>query len=196
VYESMRSTDPDAIWVLQGWFLYNQADFWKPPQALLGAVPDDRLVALDLWGDRHPVWQKREAFYGKPWIWNVLYNFGGKVSLTLWGTGCTEGQNDDLNLYAHKQWQGMFTDYYLPRWQAFFARLDASLETGTKCGRAPFVAASCRWEQQWSNRRDLYPTSPRGDSVAVARRLLAKYRHQLSSPSYGAAPGTAPAGTR
>ena len=34
-----------------------------------------------LWGDRYPVWQKRQAFYGKPWIWNVLYNFGGKTSL-------------------------------------------------------------------------------------------------------------------
>ena len=38
-------------------------------------------IVLDLWGDRHPVWKTREAFYGKPWIWNVLYNFGGKVSL-------------------------------------------------------------------------------------------------------------------
>jgi alpha-N-acetylglucosaminidase len=38
------------------------------------------MIVLDLWGDRHPVWQAREAFYGKPWIWNVLYNFGGKVN--------------------------------------------------------------------------------------------------------------------
>lgn len=25
--------------------------------------------------------QNRHAFNGKPWIWNVLYNFGGKVNL-------------------------------------------------------------------------------------------------------------------
>jgi alpha-N-acetylglucosaminidase len=83
VYQSMQSTDPAAIWVLQGWFLYYQAKFWKEPQAraLIGAVPDDRMIVLDLWGDRHPVWQDRAAFYGKPWIWNVLYNFGGKVNL-------------------------------------------------------------------------------------------------------------------
>ena len=76
------SADPAAVWVLQGWFLYYQAKFWKEPQAraLIGAVPDDRMIVLDLWGDRHPVWQEREAFYGKPWIWNVLYNFGGKVN--------------------------------------------------------------------------------------------------------------------
>ncbi|HKI96603.1 MAG TPA: alpha-N-acetylglucosaminidase TIM-barrel domain-containing protein, partial [Gemmatimonadales bacterium] len=83
IYGAMHAVDPSAVWVLQGWFLYYAANFWKPPQAeaLLGAVPDDRLVVLDLYGDRHPVWKERDAFYGKPWVWNVLYNFGGKVSL-------------------------------------------------------------------------------------------------------------------
>ena len=83
VYQSMQSADTAATWVLQGWFLYYQAKFWQEPQAraLLGAVPDDHMLVLDLWGDRHPVWRTRSAFYGKPWIWNVLYNFGGKVSL-------------------------------------------------------------------------------------------------------------------
>ena len=83
IYPSMQAVDPDAVWLLQGWFLYYQAKFWQEPQAraLLGAVPDDRMVVLDLWGDRHPVWQARQAFYGKPWVWNVLYNFGGKISV-------------------------------------------------------------------------------------------------------------------
>ena len=61
VYQSMQSADSAAVWVLQGWFLYYQAKFWKEPQAraLIGAVPDDRMIVLDLWGDRHPVWQDR-----------------------------------------------------------------------------------------------------------------------------------------
>ena len=412
VFESMRSADPDAVWVLQGWFLYYQAKLWKEPQAraLLGAVPDDRMIVLDLWGDRHPVWKDRHAFYGKPWVWNVLYNFGGKVSLngdlpqiagnltnalsspekgnlaglgmmmeglgtnpvvptfvfdlvwrndvpsldswtreyvtrrygtasagawdawrvlldtvyrspaqtgtfvaerptffdpkasyrsephppydgkrlvgaldsllgassqlsandayrydvvnltrqvlgqlglpfvqaveraytakdrealkaasarvtellrdldeltgtreefllgrwledakhwgtteaernlyewnarniiTLWGTKCTEGENDDLNLYAHKQWQGLFSGYYLPRWQEFFARLDQSLQSGTAFDRRPFVTAMCTWEQEWSKRHDTFPTATRGDALDVSRRLLAKYRAAL-----------------
>ena len=83
VYDAMRAADPRATWVLQGWFLYYQAKFWQEPQAraLLGAVPDEHMLVLDLWGDRFPVWEKRQAFYGKPWVWNVLYNFGGKVTL-------------------------------------------------------------------------------------------------------------------
>ncbi|MHB1096235.1 MAG: alpha-N-acetylglucosaminidase [Gemmatimonadaceae bacterium] len=414
VYNSMHSADSSAVWVLQGWFLYYQAKFWKEPQAraLIGAVADDRMIVLDLWGDRHPVWQARDAFYGKPWIWNVLYNFGGKVNfngdlpsiaanlatavnspkrgklagigmmmeglgynpivpdfvmdmawrsavpalqpwaaawvdrryggpnahatnawkllmqtayksapqtgtflaerpgfyvkgtayrteplapydvktlaaaldtllaardelgrtdayrydvvnltrqvlgqlglplvnevesaykrndrpalsaaesrmlaliedldvlvgtreefllgrwledakrwattraerdlyewnarniITLWGTKCTEGQNDDLNLYAYKEWQGMFSSYYLPRWKEFFVRLNASLDSNTPFDRAPFAADMCRWEQEWSRRHDAFATSPRGDAVETAVRLYDKYRADLVS---------------
>ncbi len=412
VYRSMQTADTDAVWVLQGWFLYYQAKFWGDPQAraLIGAVPDERMIVLDLWGDRNPVWNKRQAFFGKPWIWNVLYNFGGKVSLngdlpqiaanlgdvlrsaekgrlsglgmmmeglgtnpivsdfvmdmawrsevpavekwardyvsrrygahnphawaawkqllatayrsapqtgtflaerpaffdpmqayrsepvapydgkalaialdtlleasaelgandayrydlvhltrqvlgqlglpmvkavevafagkdrpaliaaeekvigllldldellgtrqefllgswledakrwgrtdaetslyewnarnliTLWGTKCTEGENDDLNLYAFKQWQGMFSSYYLPRWQEFFTRLNTSFDAGTPFDRRPFAADMCRWEHEWSRRRDTFPTEPRGDSLTIVRRLIAKYRTVL-----------------
>jgi alpha-N-acetylglucosaminidase len=408
IYTAMQGADSDATWVLQGWFLYYQAKFWRAPQAraFLGAVPDDHLLVLDLWGDRYPVWRAREAFYGKPWVWNVLYNFGGKVSLngdlpriaanldsvlkspdrgrltglgmtmeglgtnpivpdfvmdqtwrdsvppldewtrgyvarrygasdahawhawqlllatayrsgaqtgnflaerpqfyvkgtayrsepvppydrrilaqaldsllaaepalgandayrydvvnltrqvlgelglplvnrvedaydrkdlpalrsaearviellrdldalvgtrrefllgvwladarswgttdaerrlyewnarniiTLWGAKCTEGQNDDLNLYAFKEWQGMFTSYFLPRWQAFFDGLNRSVATGVPFDRAPFAAAMCAWEQHWSSETGSFPSGPRGDAVSTARRLASKY---------------------
>ena len=408
IYQPMRAADSLAVWVLQGWFLYYQASFWKEAEAraLLGAVPDDRMLVLDLYGDRHPVWSERDAFYGKPWIWNVLYNFGGQVSvsgnlpamaknlqaahaspdhgrmeglgmtmeglgynpvipdfvlgmtwrdsvpdveqwahdyvirrygqadssawsawkillatayssapqtgtflaerpqfyrkdvayrsspvvpydedevvralgllleaepglrhsdayqydvvnltrqalgalglpmvnaveaayvrkdraalmkaeadivqlltdldalvgtrrefllgawlddakrwattdeerrlyewnarnlITLWGTKCTEGQNDDLNLYAYKQWQGMFSRYYLPRWQEFFRDLNQALDNGTAFDRAPFAERMCQWEQEWSRRTDTFPSEPRGDALALSRTLFRKY---------------------
>jgi len=84
VYNSIAAADPQAVWVMQAWFLYYSInDFWKEPQirALLGAVPNDKLVILDLYGELHPTWNKKSAFYGKPWIWNVLYNFGGRTSM-------------------------------------------------------------------------------------------------------------------
>ncbi len=409
IYGAMHAVDPSAVWVLQGWFLYYAAKFWKAPQAqaLLGAVPDDRLLVLDLYGDRHPVWRERDAFYGKPWVWNVLYNFGGKVSLngnlpriatnlqsalssadhgklwglgmtmeglgynavvpdyvldmvwrdsvpavdgwahdwvtrryhgfdahawnawkillatayrsapqtgtflaerpqfydaamayrseptppydphelvaaldtllaaapaldtadayrydvvnltrqvlgglglpfvdsvqaaydrkdraallvaerrveellrdldrlvgtrrefllgtwldqakawgttpaernlyewnarniiTLWGEKCTEGQNDDLNLYAFKEWEGMFTGYFLPRWQAFFKALNAALASGAPFDRKPFAAASCEWEKAWSHGHGSFPAHPSGDALEVSRALFRKYR--------------------
>lgn len=50
-------------------------------RALFDAVPEDRLVVLDLDSEIYPVWQRTEAFYGEQWIWNMLHNFGGRVSL-------------------------------------------------------------------------------------------------------------------
>jgi alpha-N-acetylglucosaminidase len=83
VHGSMLASDPRAVWVMQGWVFLSKKDFWKPPQAkaLFGAVPDDRMILLDLFCEREPVWDKTDAFYGKPWIFCVLHNFGGKVGL-------------------------------------------------------------------------------------------------------------------
>jgi alpha-N-acetylglucosaminidase len=83
VYEALRAGDPEAIWVLQGWIFVNNPKFWQPPQgrALLSAVPADRLIALDLFCESTPAWSLTEAFYGKPWIWCIIQNFGGTVSL-------------------------------------------------------------------------------------------------------------------
>lgn len=79
VYQSMSSHDPEAVWVMQGWLFYFSRKFWKEPQikALLNAVPDDKMILLDLWTEKFPVWSKTDAYYGKPWIWNMLNNFGG-----------------------------------------------------------------------------------------------------------------------
>lgn len=83
VYEGMRLADPQAVWVMQGWLFYSDREFWHAPQikGLLSAVPDDRMIILDLATEIEPVWKRTEAFYGKPWIWNMLHNFGGNVSL-------------------------------------------------------------------------------------------------------------------
>lgn len=79
VYESMHVYDPKAVWVMQGWLFYFSRKFWKEKQiqALLNAVPNDKMILLDLWTEKFPVWSKINAYYGKPWIWNMLNNFGG-----------------------------------------------------------------------------------------------------------------------
>ena len=68
---------------MQGWLFYNDSKFWQPKQikALLNAVPDKQMIVLDLYSEEHPVWLSTDSYYGKPWIWNMLQNFGGNVSL-------------------------------------------------------------------------------------------------------------------
>ncbi|MUT98611.1 MAG: hypothetical protein EP145_05430 [Bacteroides uniformis] len=48
-------------------------------QAYLNGVPDDRMIVLDLWGEEHPVWNRTNSYYGKPWIWCMLHNFGDVI---------------------------------------------------------------------------------------------------------------------
>ncbi len=83
VYEGMHSADTAAVWVMQGWLFYSDKKFWKAPQteALLKAVPDNKMILLDLAAEIEPVWKRTSAFYGKPWIWNMLNNFGGNTNL-------------------------------------------------------------------------------------------------------------------
>jgi alpha-N-acetylglucosaminidase len=83
LYAAMSSCDPEAVWVMQAWmFFFNPEDpgFWQEPQikALLRSVPDHQMIVLDLHSDVHPLWEKTSTYHGKPWIWNVLHNFGAK----------------------------------------------------------------------------------------------------------------------
>ncbi len=39
------------------------------------------MILLDLACENAPVWNKTEAFYGKPWIWAVVQDYGGNVGL-------------------------------------------------------------------------------------------------------------------
>ncbi|WP_081810469.1 alpha-N-acetylglucosaminidase [Flavobacterium daejeonense] len=83
IFEGMKSADEKAVWVMQGWLFYSHREFWEAPQikGLLDAVPDDRMIILDLAAEIEPIWKRTEAFYGKQWIWNMLHNFGGNISM-------------------------------------------------------------------------------------------------------------------
>ena len=83
VYEGMRNADTAATWVMQGWLFFSDRKFWREAQtaALLRAVPNNKMLLLDLATEIEPVWKRTAAFYGKPWIWNMLNNFGGNTNL-------------------------------------------------------------------------------------------------------------------
>lgn len=84
VYHAMEEVDPEAVWVMQGWLFYHEREFWGDRQikALLSSVPDDRMLILDLWSERYPVWSRTDAYYGKPWIWCMLHNFGQNITMS------------------------------------------------------------------------------------------------------------------
>ncbi|XP_053121685.1 alpha-N-acetylglucosaminidase [Hemicordylus capensis] len=83
VFRSMTGADPSAVWLMQGWLFQHQPDFWQPAQvrALLQGVPLGRMVVLDLFAESKPVYSWTESFYGQPFIWCMLHNFGGNHGL-------------------------------------------------------------------------------------------------------------------
>ncbi|KAK9837149.1 hypothetical protein WJX81_006355 [Elliptochloris bilobata] len=83
VYNAMAAGDAGARWIMQAWLFYNEKDFWQKPQiqALISGVPTGALVMLDLYAEVQPQWARTEGFYGAPFIWCMLHNFGGNLEM-------------------------------------------------------------------------------------------------------------------
>ncbi|XP_006851078.2 alpha-N-acetylglucosaminidase isoform X3 [Amborella trichopoda] len=83
VYEAMHKGDRHAVWLMQGWLFSSDSSFWKPPQmkALLHSVPYGKMIVLDLFADVNPIWKRSSHFYGTPYIWCMLHNFGGNIEM-------------------------------------------------------------------------------------------------------------------
>ena len=83
IYESLRSADQQAEWLQMGWFLYYQRKDWtaERAQAMLDAVPAGKMPILDYYCERLEVWRLRDKFYGQPFIWCYLGNFGGATAM-------------------------------------------------------------------------------------------------------------------
>lgn len=83
IYRGMSATDPQAVWVLQGWPFHYHRHFWTAErvEAFLDGIPPDRVLVLDLWAEHAPMWLHNNAFHGRPWVWCMVHNFGGRPAL-------------------------------------------------------------------------------------------------------------------
>ncbi len=83
IYGSLRQCDPAARWLQMTWVFYYKRKSWTPERlrAYLTAVPQDQLVLLDYFCEKTEVWRTTDGFYGQPFIWCYLGNFGGNTML-------------------------------------------------------------------------------------------------------------------
>lgn len=101
VYRAMSKADKNAVWLMQGWLFSSDSVFWKPPQmeALLHSVPFGKMIVLDLFAEVRPIWKKSSQFYGTPYIWCMLHNFGGNIemygTLDIVGSGPVDARLSD-----------------------------------------------------------------------------------------------------
>ena len=87
VYASLAAADPDATWLQMTWLFYNERRYWfegdsdARVKAFLTSYPAEHSILLDYYCERMEVWRKTQSYYGIPFIWCYLGNFGGNTFL-------------------------------------------------------------------------------------------------------------------
>lgn len=125
---------------------------------LLGTVPDFRLGR----------WLDRALSLSDDPAERDNFNWNARVQITTWGNR-QPSERGKLHDYAHREWQGLLADYYLPRWQRWFDWRLANWTADPATAPDAFDA-----EYPWSQQTNPYPSAPDPDAdpIATARRIL------------------------
>lgn len=83
IYQSLTQVDSQAQWLQMTWIFFIAQDQWTSPrmEAFLKAVPQDKMILLDYFCEHTEVWKKTDSYYGQPYLWCYLGNFGGNTML-------------------------------------------------------------------------------------------------------------------
>ncbi|MEY2867848.1 MAG: hypothetical protein RIR01_248, partial [Bacteroidota bacterium] len=137
---------------------------------------------LELIDDMDSLLATRYDFLLGPWIadarsWGVdekekaLYEQNARDLITLWG-----GADNRLHEYSNRQWSGLFTDFYKPRWQQFFADVKANWG---HFNQDDFDKKIKQWEWKWVTARKDFPVKAKGNPNVIAKALHKKYRSRI-----------------
>lgn len=82
LYDTMKSIDTNAIWMLQSW-VFEKNPFLTDEmiESFLTTVPMGKLLVLDLQSEQKPFYNRTSSFYGQPFIWCMLHNFGATLGM-------------------------------------------------------------------------------------------------------------------
>ena len=82
-YESLAAADPDAVWLQMTWLFWNERKYWTQDRIkpYITSYPAEKSLLLDYYCERQEVWRQTQSYYGVPFIWCYLGNFGGNTYL-------------------------------------------------------------------------------------------------------------------
>ena len=101
-----------------------------------------------------------------------FYEWNARTMITVWGD---RGGAISLHEYAQRQWAGLLTDFYLPRWVRFIDKLKVSIAKNIPFDQAKFDKEIIEFEFDWTRQHKTYPITPIGDTVAVSKKMWNKY---------------------
>ena len=90
--ELFLELNPDSVWMQTSW----RYSDWLVKQYKPGG-----LLFVDLKADNSPKWKGTNEFGGTPWVWSMLFNFGGNTGL---GGGFEQITNDVINAHDTAQY--------------------------------------------------------------------------------------------
>ena len=84
-YESLAAADADAVWLQMTWLFWNERKYWTQDriEPYITSYPAEKSILLDYYCERQEVWRQTQSYYGVPFIWCYLGNFGGNTYLAL-----------------------------------------------------------------------------------------------------------------
>ncbi len=153
----------------------NREDFQTASQTLLMVLQDMDRLAVTRSETLLGRWLQDARRWGATAQEKSLLEWNARRVLTLWG------QTTALRDYSRRNWAGMFSGFYLPRWKMFISAMQNSLDNNSPFDEEAVTAKIVKWELAWADKKDDYATEPQGDCVALSRKLLDKYQSKLSS---------------
>lgn len=127
----------------------------------------------------------------------ALYDLNASMLLTQWGPEEKEGQPHIFD-YAWKEWSGLISGYYYPRWELFFNHISTLLDEGKKFHDAQlpqqynraklrandFYSEMADMEIDWIYSIKSIPVVSGEETVEVALELFEKYDSVLTGGLY------------
>ncbi len=198
IYNSMTAVDPDAQWLQMAWLFSHKSKDWTKPRikAMLTAVPPEKMILLDYFVEYKELWKRTEAFFGQPYIWCYLGNFGGSTSIigdldeidkrmgTLFQdpeAGNLAGVGGTLEAFSPNV---VFYDYLFERlWSSEEMDMDAWLDrfVQSRCGQ-PDENLSRAWKLLFEKIYVTYATS-RVSSTVASRPSLKGHGNKYANPT-------------
>jgi alpha-N-acetylglucosaminidase len=110
-------------------------------------------------------WLEDASRYGDNAQESELYIQNARTQITIWG-------GDNLKDYASKSWQGMYKDFYVPRWKMFFEAMKKAHAAGKKFDEEAVRKEILTWEENWDNRKDIPVRIDTEETAARVAELL------------------------
>lgn len=106
----------------------------------------------------------------------ALYERNARRQVTSWG-------GFKLKDYASKAWQGMYADFYLPRWELMFDAQRKAAQEGKAVDKAAVEQQLVEWEAAWLEQPLKAPSTQPADAYAAVAALQALVTASKAPPS-------------